>query len=197
MFEELIKEITKELEAKESRSRARRDDAQVSFEYAVRFILQELWRNSLSSPLNESSINLRSGYYSELPRYRDAKLTYRQVKTAFDGMIDARLIEITTAGYYLREAGRGGLTKFIATDNLLERFESIQGHPAFVLKPDLDAETIILRKKMDGKNVDIDYEDTPKTERFRSDLKTRKLQNLLNASSRMTTRNLLISQEEL
>ena len=172
MFEELIKEITKELEAKESRSRARRDDAQVSFEYAVRFILQELWRNSLSSPLNESSINLRSGYYSELPRYRDAKLTYRQVKTAFDGMTDARLIEITTAGYYLREAGRGGLTKFIATDNLLERFESIQGHPAFVLKPDLDAETIILRKKMDGKNVDIDYEDTPKTERLRSDLKT-------------------------
>ena len=84
MFEELIKKITKELEAKESRSRTRRDDAQVSFEYAVRFILQELWRNSLSSPLNESSINLRSGYYSELPRYRDAKLNYRQVKTAFD-----------------------------------------------------------------------------------------------------------------
>ena len=40
MFEELIKEIIKELEAKESRSRARRDDAQVSFEYAVRSILE-------------------------------------------------------------------------------------------------------------------------------------------------------------
>ena len=37
---------------------------------------------------------------------------------------------------------------------------------------DLGAETIILRKKMDDKNVDIDYEDTPKTERFRSSLKT-------------------------
>ena len=172
MFEELIKEIIKELEAKESRSRARRDDAQVSFEYAVRSILEGLWRNYLSFPPNESSINLRNGYYSELPRYRDAKLTYRQVKAAFDGMIKCRFIEVTTAGYYLREAGRGGLTKFISTDKLLERFENLEGHPAFVLKPDLDAETIILRKKMDGKNVDIDYEDTPKTERFRSDLKT-------------------------
>jgi hypothetical protein len=56
MFEEQIKEIIKELEAKESRSRARRDDAQVSFEYAVRSILEGLWRNYLSFPPNESSI---------------------------------------------------------------------------------------------------------------------------------------------
>ena len=171
MFEELIKEITKELAAKESRSRARRDDAQVSFEYAVRSILEGLWRNYLSFPPNESSINLRNGYYSELPRYRDAKLTYRQVKAAFDGMIKCRFIEVTTAGYYLREAGRGGLTKFISTDKLLERFENLEGHPAFVLKSDLDAETIILRDKLDGTNVDIGYEDIPKTERFRSNLK--------------------------
>ena len=171
MFEELIKEITKELAAKESRSRARRDDAQVSFEYAVRSILEGLWRNYLSFPPNASSINLRNGYHSELPRYRDAKLTYRQVKAAFDGMIKCRFIEVTTAGYYLREAGRGGLTKFISTDKLLERFESLEGHPAFVLKSDLDAETIILRDKLDGTNVDIGYEDIPKTERFRSNLK--------------------------
>ena len=56
MFEELIKEIIKELEAKESRSRARRDEAQVSFEYAVWSILEGLWRNYLSFPSNESSI---------------------------------------------------------------------------------------------------------------------------------------------
>jgi hypothetical protein len=56
MFEDLIKEITNELEAKESRSRARRDDAQFNFEYAVRSILERLWRNYLSFTLNESSI---------------------------------------------------------------------------------------------------------------------------------------------
>ena len=100
MFDEFIKEITKELEAKESRSRARSAAPHARFKYAVSFLIGELWRNSLSYPPSESSINLRRGYYSELPRYRDENLTYRQVKAAFDGMIDCRLIEVTTAGFY-------------------------------------------------------------------------------------------------
>ena len=113
MFEELVKEITKELEVQESRGRARSGDAQGSFEYAVRFILTSLWRDSISYPPCESSINLRNGYYSELPRYRDNKLTYRQVKAAFDAMINCRFIEITKKGYYMRETGQSSLTKFI------------------------------------------------------------------------------------
>ena len=40
MFEELVKEITKELEAKESRGRSRSGDAQNNFEYAVCYILR-------------------------------------------------------------------------------------------------------------------------------------------------------------
>ena len=43
MFDEFVKEITSELEAKESRGRARTVDAQDNFEYAVRFILVNLW----------------------------------------------------------------------------------------------------------------------------------------------------------
>ena len=96
MFDEFVKEITSELEAKESRGRARSGDAQDNFEYAVRFILEGLWKKSLSFPPGESFINLRSGYYSELPRYKDHKLTYRQVKAAFGGMIKCRFIEITS-----------------------------------------------------------------------------------------------------
>ena len=171
MFEELVKEITKELEVQESRGRARSGDAQDSFEYAVRFILTSLWRDSISYPPCESSINLRNGYYSELPRYRDSKLTYRQVKAAFEALINCRFIEITKRGYYIRETGQSGLTKFIPTDRLLERFESLEGHPAFQIKPNLDEETIILRDKIDGKNVDIHYDDIRKTNRFRSNLK--------------------------
>ena len=99
MFDEFVKEITKEIELKENRGRARGDDIKVRFEYAVKFLISELWRNSLSYPPRESSVNLRSGYYSELPRYRDEKLTYRQVKAAFEGMIDCRMIEVTTIGF--------------------------------------------------------------------------------------------------
>ena len=170
MFEEFVKEITKELEAKESRSRARSAAPHARFEYAVSFLLRELWRNSLSYPLRESSIHLRRGYYSELPRYRDENLTYRQVKAAFDGMIDCRMIEVTTAGFYRREIGSGELTRFIPTDRLLEKFKTLEGHPAFQLKSDTSGDIIILRNKIDGRKQDVDYDDTPKTERFRSNL---------------------------
>ena len=95
MFSEFVKEITKELEAKESRNRARGANAQISFNYAVGYLLKELWRDTLSYPPRESSINLRSGYYSELERYRDPQLTYRQVKAAFEGLIECRYIEVT------------------------------------------------------------------------------------------------------
>ena len=170
MFEEFVKEITKELEAKESRSRARSTAPHTRFEYAVSFLLGELWRNSLSYPPRESSIHLRRGYYSELPRYRDENLTYRQVKAAFDGMIDCRMIEVTTAGFYRRDIGSGELTRFIPTDRLLEKFESLEGHPAFQLKPNTSGDIIILRNKIDGRKQDVPYEDTSKTERFRFNL---------------------------
>jgi hypothetical protein len=170
MFDELVKEIVRELEAKESRGRARGGDTKARFEYAVGFLIGELWRNSLSYPPSESSINLRSGYYSELPRYRDENLTYRQVKAAFEGMIDCRMIEVTTSGYFKRGEGSGQLTRFIPTDKLLEKFENLEGHPAFQLKSDTSCDIIILKDKIDGRKQDVDYDDTPKTDRFRSNL---------------------------
>ena len=172
MFKELIIEITKELEVKEQRSRARRDGDQSNFKYAVGFILGKLWRNALSFPPRESSINLRSGYYSELPRYKDEYLTYRQVKAAFEGLINCRMIEVTTSGSFSKKKGSGKLTRFIATDQLLERFENLEGHPAFQLSSELHAEKIILRNNVDGNNVDIDYKDTVNTDRFRSNLRS-------------------------
>ena len=43
MLSEFVKEITKELEAKESRNKARSADAQSTFSYAVGYILEKLW----------------------------------------------------------------------------------------------------------------------------------------------------------
>ena len=55
----------------------------------------------------------------------------------------------------------------------MERFENLEGHPAFVVLPNLDLECIILRDKLDGSNnTDIPYIDTPRTERFRNNLRT-------------------------
>ena len=171
MFNELILEITRDLEALEKRIRNRNQQAKAHFQYAVKCILTDLWKATKSIPLRECSINLRSGYYSETPRYRYPNLTYKQTKAVFDGLIALRMIEITKEGYYDRQSMEGGLTRFIARDELLDRLMNLEGHPAIVLKPDIDVETILLRDTFDGRKQLIDYKDTAKTDAYRDNLK--------------------------
>ena len=95
MFNEFVNGISKDIENHEQRSRLRTTEEQSRFEYAVKYILTDLWKSCYSIPLRECSINLRSGYYSENPRYRDPQLTYRQIKAVFDALIAMRQIEIT------------------------------------------------------------------------------------------------------
>ncbi|MDC1263190.1 hypothetical protein N8015_03845 [Planktomarina temperata] len=171
MIAELIKEVIKRIEASEGRSRSRTTDEQQRFEHAVYVLLADLWKAVKSTPIRECSINKRSGWYSENPRYRDPLLTYKQMIAVFDGLLRIGFIEVTEKGYYDRVTLQGGLTRFVAGDELLERLQELDGHPAIAIKPDLDAETIILRNKVDDRKVLQEYEDTPATERHRANLK--------------------------
>ena len=171
MFTELVKEVVKRIEKTEGRSRSRRVEDQLRFEHAVKTTLLDLWQSVLSMPMRECSINRRSGYYSELTQYRDPLLTYRQVMAVFEGMVKLGFIEVTQEGYFDRQTQQGEITRFVARDELLERLQELDGHPAISIKPDLGAETIILRNRVDGKKVLQEYEDTPATERYRANLK--------------------------
>ena len=148
MFEQFIKEIISDISQGEERQRNRRDDAQHHFEYAVRYILTDLWKASKSIPFRECSINKRAGFYSDQPeRYRDSNLTYRQVIAAFEGLLNLRLIEITREGYYDSETLTGELTRFVATDELLEKMNELTGHPAITLKPNFQEEEFVIQQK--------------------------------------------------
>ena len=114
MFEQLVKEVISDISQKEDRLRNRRDDAQHHFEYAVRYLLTDLWKASKSIPFRESKINRNRNYYSSQPeRYRDSNLTYRQVIAAFEGLLNLRLIEkpekVTTTQRLLQESLQGML----------------------------------------------------------------------------------------
>lgn len=169
---ELITEITKRIEASEGRKRSRTANEQRRFEHAVYVLLTDLWKAVKSTPIRECSINKRSGWYSENPRYRDPLLTYKQMMAVFDGLLKLGFIEVTKEGYYDRDTCQGNVTRFVARDELLERLQELDGHPAISIKPDMDAETIILRNKIGGKKALQEYEDTPTTERYRQNLKT-------------------------
>ena len=172
MFEQFVKEIISDISQKEDRQRNRRDDAQYHFEYAVRHLLTGLWEASKSIPFRECKINRNRNYYSSQPeRYRDSNLTYRQVMAAFEGLLNLRLIEITREGFYDSESYTGELTRYVATDELLEKLNSLMGHPAITLKPNFaEEEFVLLRNNIDGHKRLIDYDDTPRTIEYRDNL---------------------------
>jgi len=171
-FQELVHETISNIERLESRSRSRSTKAQISFNHAVETTLIDLWKAIQCIPTRECSINKRTGYYSKNRRYRDPLLTYKQTIAAFDGLKILGLIEVTKDGYYDRETLQGSLTKFVARDELLQRLHGIEDHPALLIQPDLKSETILLRNVIDGHRQYVDYNDTPKTDEYRQNLKT-------------------------
>lgn len=171
MFEELLREITLLIQKTEGRSRNRTQTAQVSFEHAVYVILLDLWKSIHSVPVQECLINKRSGYYSENPRYRDPLLTYKQTIAAFNGLEKLGFIEVTQEGYFDRGTLQGGLTRFVARDELLEKLQALEGHPAINSDTTRDHEVVILRDTIKGKKSFVEYEDTLTTERFRESLR--------------------------
>ena len=153
MLDELTQEVIKRIEASEGRSRSRKAEDQPRFEHAVHVLLTDLWKAVKSTPVRECSINKRSGWYSENPRYRDPLLTYKQMIAVFEGLLRIGFIEVTREGHFDRTTYQGKTTRFVARDELLERLQELDGHPAISIKPDLDAETIILRNKVDDRKV--------------------------------------------
>ena len=158
MFEELVLEITKMIEGVEGRKRSRTPDEQPRFQYAIRYILTDLWKTSHSIPMSECSINRRSGYYSENPRYRDPSLTYKQVRAAFEGLQSLGLIQITKEGHFDHVRLEGSLTRYVARDELQERLQQLEGNPALSIKPDLDRETVVLRNTINGHKKAVTYD---------------------------------------
>ena len=142
-FDELCTRVSSEIDNRNLRTRSRTESEHTRFEYAVKYLLTDLWKTYYKHPESECSINKRSGYYSENDRYRDPNLTYKMtIKQAFQGLIDLDLIRITKDGYYDRIKMEGSLTRYKATSRLTEMFEELEGHPAITLKPNIDIQTI-------------------------------------------------------
>ena len=171
IFTELTHYLTSEISSKENRSRKRSAEAQHHFEYAIATILKDLWNATAISPDYECGINKRTAYYSESPRYRDPNLTFKQTMAAFAGLIALDMIEVTRNGFFDRETGNGGITKYRAKDRLLELLEGVGGNPFINIQPDLNAESIILRDHIDGVRTVIDYEDDAATNDMRFNLR--------------------------
>jgi len=169
---EIAKKLSERITNAETRQRSRTAEEYQRFLYAIEYILTDIWKASYIHPEAECSIHKHNNYYSSNPRYRDHNLTYKMTMAAFDGLQLLNLIVVTKDGYYDRTKMQGGLTRYRAREELLEMLNEIPEHPAIHLKPNLDAETILLRNEIDGRKVLVDYEEDAFTEKARNNLRT-------------------------
>ena len=168
----LSQSIASKILSIENRERKRSADAQKHFEHAIECLLKDLWLGTAIHPEYEVGIHRRSNWYSETPQYRDPNLTYPQAIAAYDGMVATDLIRVARDGYYDRDTGKSDVTKVIATDKLLQIMEGLEGNPFKEVKPNLEAECILLRDRINDQRVLVSYENDKTTNEMRENLIT-------------------------
>ena len=72
-------------------------------------------------------------------------------------MTSLDLIRVSKDAYFDPDTDRGELTKVIATDKLLQIVEGLEGNTFNEVKPDLDAEFILLRDRVNDQRVLVPY----------------------------------------
>ena len=170
-FDELCRKLTQDVANTIVQGRSWNDAEQLRFDYAVSYLLIDLWKKHHTHPDNHSSMQKNKNFYSALKQYRDPQLTYRMAIHAFDGLQKLDMIYVLQDGYYDRIKMEGSLTRYKATLRLAEMFEELEGHPAITLKPNIDIQTILLRHKIDGRRQIVPYEEDKDTEQWRINLR--------------------------
>ena len=170
-FDELCKKLTQDIGNNIVLKRSWKEDEQLRFDYAVRYLLIDLWKKHHTHPDNHLSIQKNKNFYSALKQYRDPQLTYRMAMHAFDGLQKLDMIYVVQDGYYDRIKMEGSLTRYKATYRLTEMFDELEGHPAITLKPNIDIQTILLRNKVDGRRQIVPYDEDKDTEQWRINLR--------------------------
>ena len=90
---------------------------------------------------------------------------------AYDGLQALGMITETKGSYLERDTGKSDITKYKVTDKLKHMLEAIEGDPFKDIKPDLDKESILLRDRVNGRRIVIDYEDNDQTHSMRKNLR--------------------------
>ena len=170
-FDELCQKLTQDVANNIVQGRSWNDAEQLRFDYAVRYLLIDLWKKHHTHPDNHLSIQKNKNFYSALKQYRDPQLTYRMAMHAFDGLQKLDMIYVVQDGYYDRIKMEGSLTRYKATYRLTEMFDELEGHPAITLKPNIDIQTILLRNKVDGRRQIVPYDEDKDTEQWRINLR--------------------------
>jgi len=168
MFDTLVADITRIVKTKEARGK-RNEQSYQDLTNAVRYLLKILWEDSTSIPVRKSGFHLHNAYYSSTNRYnKHLGVAYRQVKQAYDTLMQLGFIEMTDEFKFSTHYPEDNkLRLHIAAGELGERLKALDSIPALYEPPNLNEESIILRlnKKLQP------YEDDAATNLMRNNLR--------------------------
>ena len=117
-----------------------------------------------------ASTNVQDGIQSILNTETQTYPTNKLLPLTMDWLLLVLLYQ-TQRGYFNRETLEGSITRFIATDNLLSLFLKIRENPFVVIKPNPDAQCIIMRDDVDGQKKQVEYLETPAVTEMRNNLR--------------------------
>ena len=106
---------------KSYRKNQRTEEALRNFNHAISWFVKEIDKHIRKVPNHELMVQLRSGYYSKKTEEEGPRLTYRQVRAVYEGLLTLSYIEEETKGGYSKERGRGQSTRLKPTLSMLER----------------------------------------------------------------------------
>ena len=106
---------------KSNRKNQRTEEALRNFNHAISWFVKEIDKHIRKVPNHELMVQLRSGYYSKKTKKEGPRLTYRQVRAVYEGLLALSYIEEETKGGYFKERGRGQSTRFKPTLSMLKR----------------------------------------------------------------------------
>ena len=164
----LVSKIIKVEEGvRRKRSRADRD----GLGFAVSAIVANAAAAHLISTNRTVGIRLHKNYYSSPPQYRNASLTHTYMKSAFEGLVSLGYLKRNKKGHYDRVRKSGETTRYSATEKLMSLFSESDLNNLLFNAYNPEAETIILRERVEDRRTNIPFEHTNQTQEFKDNLR--------------------------
>lgn len=182
--------LVAEIEANENRQRRRTASGTKRLREAVRCLVLDLYVAWATDPELQVGVARGKSKFSASSRYKALFLSYDHFITAFNGLRDLGYLVVRHEGFNDKRTGIGRVSRVIATRKLVDLLRDGAGltRAAIVSRLGDDAPECIIMRNSDKENVE--YGDTPKTLKMRSDLKA------INAQIAKSFIDIDISDEE-
>jgi hypothetical protein len=137
----------------------------------LKIALLNLYDAFLTDPNLYVRYHRGSTYYSKIPARYNPNKVRRTLIDVIDALRDKGFVE-HHKGHYSRTGGKSHISRMKANDLLINVLDKVISRKSILIEKSPTTECIILRDsdKKSKSQIDIDYEDTPKTIRMRREL---------------------------